>query len=98
MQWVTIFVAHANCTPFWRRRTQKMAARKTIFFWTFAAHMNQTSPTKVRFFAICCFSSVFVYLNKLLFCLICRVCFTNAVVLYFKIPLARAFSGAHFQK
>ena len=25
-------LAHANCTPFWKRRTPKTTARKTIFF------------------------------------------------------------------
>ena len=62
-------LAHANCSPFWKRRTQKRQPEKLFFLDICSTHDRDTTE-KIQFYPICCFFPVFVYYNKLLFCLI----------------------------
>ena len=41
-KYIPLYLAHTNCTPFWKGRTRKI-------FRTFAARMNQTSQKKYVF-------------------------------------------------
>ena len=52
-------LAHANCTPFWKRRTQNNDSPKNYSFLTFAAHMTQIPPKEYNFTE---FAAIFQFL------------------------------------